>query len=61
MPYYKVIFPIITASFAPVTLGILLGFPEIVSLARIAKARASLALDAMPKSLIGYIFMVEGR
>ncbi len=45
------IFPITTASLAPVALGILLGFPEIVSLARMAKARASLALGEIPNLL----------
>ena len=37
-----------TASLAPVALGILLGFPDIVSLARMAKARASLVLGEIP-------------
>ena len=41
-------FPIITASLAPVALGMLLGLPEIASLARMAKAIASLALGEMP-------------
>ncbi|OHC00261.1 MAG: hypothetical protein A2Z58_01190 [Planctomycetes bacterium RIFCSPHIGHO2_12_42_15] len=41
-------FPIITASLAPVALGTLLGLPEIASLARMAKAIASLALGEMP-------------
>ena len=37
-----------TASLAPVALGILLGLPDIVSLARMAKARASLVLGEIP-------------
>ena len=41
-----------TAVFAPVAVGILLGFPEIVSLARMAKARASLAFGEIPKLLM---------
>ena len=54
-PFYNlpgIIFPIMTASLAPVALGILLGLPEIVSLARMAKARASLVLGEIPNLLM---------
>ena len=56
-----IILPIITASRAPVTLGILLGFPEIVSLARMAKASASFALGAIPNLFMESILTEGGK
>ncbi len=45
-----IIFPRTTLFFAPVAEGMLPGFPLTVSLARIANANASFALEGMPKS-----------
>ncbi len=50
--YGGAIFPNTTASLAPVAEGTLFGLPLIVSLARIAKAIASLALPGIPNSSI---------